>query len=76
MNLKDFLCLKGRGSAISLANQIGVSAFDVCMWRNGKRPVPIKYCIAIENATKGAVTRKDLRPNDYWEIWQDLPKDN
>ena len=66
MNLKDFLCLNGRGSAISLANQIGASAFDVCMWRNGKRPVP----------TKGAVTRKDLRPNDYWEIWQDLPKDN
>ena len=24
-------------------------------------------------AAKGAVTRQELRPNDYWLIWPDLP---
>lgn len=28
---------------------------------------------AIERATCGAVTRQDLRPNDYHLIWPDLP---
>lgn len=29
-------------------------------------------CVAIEQATAGAVTRKDLRPNDWAEIWPEL----
>lgn len=30
------------------------------------------YCVAIERATGGAVTRKDLRPNDWQDIWPEL----
>ena len=26
----------------------------------------------IRNETGGKFTRQDLRPNDYWLIWQDL----
>lgn len=32
-----------------------------------------EYCVVIELETKGAVTRKDLRPNDWWAIWPELP---
>lgn len=32
-----------------------------------------ELCVAIERATDGQVTRQDLRPEDYWLIWPDLP---
>jgi DNA-binding transcriptional regulator YdaS (Cro superfamily) len=28
--------------------------------------------VAIESTTKGAVTRRDLRPDDWQEIWPEL----
>lgn len=31
-----------------------------------------KYCPKIEQLTNGAVTRKDLRPDDWHEIWIEL----
>ncbi len=31
-----------------------------------------QVCSMIEKVTKGAVTRQDLRPEDYWLIWPDL----
>jgi len=34
--------------------------------------VPVERCVAIERATKGAVTRRDLRPNDWLQIWPEL----
>jgi len=32
-------------------------------------------CVAIERATGGVVTRKDLRPDDWWKIWPELVED-
>lgn len=29
-------------------------------------------CVAIERVTGGAVTRRDLRPDDWWLIWPEL----
>lgn len=29
-------------------------------------------CVAIEQDTKGAVTRKDIRPDDWAQIWPEL----
>jgi len=34
--------------------------------------VPIARCLAIERATSGAVTRRDLRPDDWQDIWPEL----
>lgn len=31
-----------------------------------------ELCVAIEQATDGAVTRKDLRPDDWHRIWPEL----
>ena len=34
--------------------------------------MPIERCVPIERATQGAVTRRDLRPDDYLDIWPEL----
>lgn len=56
----------------SLARKIGVSAPTVNQWVKGHRPVPVERCLAIEIATNGAVTRRDLRPDDWSLIWPEL----
>ena len=44
-------------------------------WTTGRRQIPIKYCIPIEQATRGLVTRKDLRPDDWRATWPELDRD-
>ena len=41
-------------------------------WHRGIRPVPTARVVEIERATDGAVTRKELRPNDWHLIWPEL----
>lgn len=64
------------GGQRQLGDSIGVQVAQVWQWTNAKRPVPIEHCVAIEKATKGAVTRQELRPDDFWLIWPDLKKPN
>ena len=48
-----------------LAEIVGVTQPSVAyMLRSGKR-VPAEWCLPIEQATKGAVTSHDLRPDLY-----------
>lgn len=59
-------------SQSDFANSIGVTQGMVYQWINKDRPVtPIK-CVEIEKQTKGHVTRKDLRPDDWKKIWPEL----
>lgn len=60
------------GNATRLANLLGVSVQAVCFWRDGRRGIPVEKCTAIERATGGAVSRRDLRPDDWHEIWPEL----
>lgn len=53
------------GQQSELASLITVSPQMVNQWVHGIRPVPAKHCIAIEQATKGRVTRYDLRPDVF-----------
>lgn len=64
--------IKHFGGVSRLADAIGVgqSAISNLATRGGT-PSPAN-CLAIERATSGAVTRQDLRPDDYWLIWPDL----
>ena len=55
-----------------LGREIGVSPVLISQWANGDRPVPVERCVAIERATKGVVTRRDLRPSDWLQIWPEL----
>jgi len=59
------------GGAAKLAAVLGVSAQAISNWK--ERGVPIERCMAIETATGGAVTRRDLRP-DWKGIWPELER--
>ena len=72
MKLDLYFKKQGRGSSHQLAKKINVPSSDVCCWASNKRPVPVKRCIQIEFATDGVVGRKDLRPDDWHEIWPEL----
>lgn len=60
------------GGQAGLARALSMSPANINQWMTGKRPVPIERCVAIEQATKGAITRQDLRPNDWAAIWPEL----
>jgi DNA-binding transcriptional regulator YdaS (Cro superfamily) len=60
------------GSTTKLALILGVTSQAVAFWRDGKRRLPVEACPAIERATHGAVSRRDLRPADWQEIWPEL----
>lgn len=60
------------GGASRLASLLGVSAQAVSNWKSST--VPIERCVAIEQVTKGVVTRRDLRPADWLAIWPELER--
>lgn len=60
------------GSQAELARILRISPAMVNQWAQGKRPVPVEYCAPIDGATKGAVRRWDLRPDDWHLIWPEL----
>ena len=70
MKLSDYLT--GHGSQTDLARAISAQPQLVWQWSKGVRKIPVERCVAIERATNGAVTRKDLRPDDWEEIWPEL----
>jgi DNA-binding transcriptional regulator YdaS (Cro superfamily) len=74
MKLSEYLDSMERGARAKLAAQIGAHASDLSDWINGNRPVPVRRCASIEVATDGAVTRRDLRPDDWHLIWPELAK--
>lgn len=55
-----------------LSQAIGVPASLISGWSSGTRPIPAERCPVIEAATRGAVTRRDLRPDDWHLIWPEL----
>lgn len=67
------------GSQRALARALSIAPTAVGQWRKpeqtGGRPVPPKQCVRIERLTAGRVTRRDLRPDDWREIWPELAED-
>lgn len=57
---------------MALAAYVKVRPSVVAAWVSMRRPIPIERCVAIERATAGAVTRQDLRPDDWRDIWPEL----
>jgi len=55
-----------------LARAVGLQPQLMYQWVRLRRGVPIERCVAIERATGGVVTRKDLHPNDWHLIWPEL----
>lgn len=71
MNLLDYLA-RDRRAAARLAADLGVRVQMIYPWANGRRPCPPLRCLAIERATAGVVTRRELRPNDWADLWPEL----
>ena len=61
------------GGLAALARAIQRPTAEVWQWKTGRRPVPAARCMAVEDATAGIVTRKELRPKDWHLYWPDLP---
>jgi DNA-binding transcriptional regulator YdaS (Cro superfamily) len=61
-----------RGRSLAIARAVGVTPPVVSDWVMGKKGVPVERCTAIERATHGEVTRRDLRPDDWQDIWPEL----
>ncbi len=59
------------GGISALAAALGVSQSTPSMWK-ARGSVPVEHCLAIERATQGLVTRRDLRPDDAHLIWPDI----
>ena len=59
------------GGVSRLAEMVGVSSSAPSMWKARGR-IPVGHCAAIERATGGVVTRRDLRPDDWQDIWPEL----
>lgn len=74
MKLRKHLDSLPHGGIADLAGRIGISTVylqQLAAKRDGREPSPA-LAFSIERATKGAVTRRDLRPDDCHLIWPDL----
>lgn len=71
MNLSQYLSQE-RGRQAALARAIGAHAPDVSRWAEGSRPIPVVHGAAIEAATDGMVTRKEMFPEEWHRIWPEL----
>lgn len=58
------------GGQSALAGRLGVKPAFVYQWLRGLRPIPAKYCMAIERET--GVSRVLLRPDDWRDFWPEL----
>lgn len=63
------------GGQAALATRLDVKQQHVWNWLNRGGFVPPEHCARIELATDGAVTRRDLRPDDWHRIWPELVTD-
>lgn len=71
MDLPTYLA-EEHGRAARLARRIGKSPAFVSQLALKQRPVPVPLATAIELATEAKVTRRELRPDDWSEIWPEL----
>lgn len=61
-----------RGRGVRLAACLGVPPSFVAKMASGEKSVPLEHASAIEKFTGCAVTRRDIRPDDWQDIWPEL----
>lgn len=72
MNLKDHLASLDHAKEANLAAASGATVGHMRNVASGFRAASPVLASAIERATDGAVTRRDLRPADWHLIWPEL----
>jgi DNA-binding transcriptional regulator YdaS (Cro superfamily) len=60
------------GSQVSLARKLGCNPTFIHQLLHGVKTPSPKMALAIESATEKKVTRKVLRPSDWFDIWPEL----
>lgn len=71
MDIKQYLELN-KTTQTELSAIANVTPAMVHQWIKGIKPISPEKCVLIERGTKGQITRKDLRPTDWVEIWPEL----
>jgi DNA-binding transcriptional regulator YdaS (Cro superfamily) len=66
MELTKYMAELPRGGRKQLALQLGISPSYLSRLTSGDRSITAERCLQIEEATDGAVTRFDLRPDLPW----------
>lgn len=72
MDLKQYIDSLEWGGAKELADKLGVSKSFLSQMASGVSAISPKRCVEIEIATSSKVTRKDLKPDEWREIWPEL----
>lgn len=70
--LKDFLLNKSLEQRIEFASRCGTTWPFLRNVAYGYRVLGEKACVRVESESMGEVSRKDLRPDDWHEIWPEL----
>lgn len=70
--LKTYLMALPVAERMAFAQQCGTTWPFLRNIAYGYRLAGEKLCVAIEKATAGQVARRDLRPDDWHEIWPEL----
>ncbi|WP_232457273.1 transcriptional regulator [Burkholderia ubonensis] len=80
MDLDQYLARPGAMSVTELLAQMQALGYrvksnaQIRQWRHrygGRAPSP-ENCVGLERVTRGAISRRDLRPNDWHLIWPEL----
>lgn len=71
MKLSDWLGHE-RGRSAALAVRLNIKPPQVAGWVSGEKPVPVRHMAAIEDFTGAQVTRQEMRPDDWQDIWPEL----
>lgn len=64
--------IEAAGGPAKVARLLGVTTQAVCFWRDGRREVPERYGAAIESACGATVTRRELWPDTWHQVWPEL----
>lgn len=72
MNLIEYCAIRGNQS--DLAKKTGISPAFINQIARGVRSVPVRLAAAIEKATNGEVTRQEMFPDTWKEIWPELKR--
>jgi DNA-binding transcriptional regulator YdaS (Cro superfamily) len=76
-DLRAYLSTLPRGGVANLARAVGIHPVylsQLAARQDNRVPSP-ELCVLLELATGGAVTRRDLRPDDWHRIWPELVTD-
>lgn len=72
MKFSDYVGSLPHGGKKKLAEDLGIRPGYLSGLISGKLTITVTRAMDIERATKGVVTRKDLRPDDWFIQWPEL----